>query len=729
MALRVSPKFCCVLLLLAATIPSARTLAQTPAPAPAQSPAAPSSPAPQSPAPDDAEPPRPKGQIIIQSHGEPPSGQAPTGAPTTPGEATAQPAEDAKVDVADAQRGALLFIGYDLDARLNLAQSGLNMRARVNVRNTGSTPLAQIALQVSSTLHWDSATLRGAPLPLAQHRVDTDADHTGAANEAVLSLPQPLAPGESASLDLFYSGTLAQNGGRLARLGANAAQQRSADWDGISPAWTGLRGFGNVLWYPVAAPQLFLAEGNTLFTAIGRARLRDETASMRLRLSVDYSGEPPVAAYFCGRREELKALADDPGAPTSTGNGVATADFSPQPLGFRLPSLFVIEQAETLVGGPGDTSVPVSSSSLDSSSDASSSGSRSSSGSSSSSSSSGNSSSPETPALRTRPQPVPSATDTAVIALASNDPGGAAGLGAAANRASALLAEWLGPRPLSALTILDHDGQPYQDGPLLVAPAATLQTSPEAPALVYSLSHAWVQTGQPWMDEGLAQFFALLWVEREHGRDAALSQLADLMQPVALAEPDIASAADVPPGQPLIAASDELFYRRKAAAVWWMLREITGEKALRGALGAWRTQPESQQPADAQAVAFQHLLERLSGKDLGSFFADWVLRDRGLPDLSITGLASSQTPAGAGHNTGWLVAVTLRNDGGAVADVPLTVRSGKFSTTQRVRIPGFAQITERVLVEAAPSEVVLNDGSTPELRSSVHSRAIDVHAQ
>ena len=38
----------------------------------------------------------------------------------------------------------------------------------------------------------------------------------------------------------------------------------------------GLRGFGDVLWYLVASPQRFLSEGNTLFTAIGRAKLRDQ---------------------------------------------------------------------------------------------------------------------------------------------------------------------------------------------------------------------------------------------------------------------------------------------------------------------------------------------------------------------------------------------------------------------------------------------------------------------
>ena len=32
----------------------------------------------------------------------------------------------------------------------------------------------------------------------------------------------------------------------------------------------------------------------------------------RLRITVAYAGEPPAAAYFCGRRAALKPLADDP---------------------------------------------------------------------------------------------------------------------------------------------------------------------------------------------------------------------------------------------------------------------------------------------------------------------------------------------------------------------------------------------------------------------------------
>jgi hypothetical protein len=245
-------------------------------------------------------------------------------------------------------------------------------------------------------------------------------------------------------------------------------------------------------------------------------------------------------------------------------------------------------------------------------------------------------------------------------------------------------------------------------------------------ALTHSLAHAWVQTGQPWMDEGLAQFAALLWAEQQQGRAAAVAQLQELERPLDLAEivVDPAANAAKAEGQPLIAASDELYYRRKAAAVWWMLRDIVGDDELRAALAAWCVQPVSMKSPREQAVAFEHLLEKTSGKSLGWFFADWVLRDRGLPDLTIVAVEPHLLPAGETHASGWLVSVTVRNDGGAVADVPLVIRSGTFSTTRRMRIGAFTSSTERVLVESAPTEVVVNDGSTPEVRSSMHTQQV-----
>ena len=654
------------------------------------------------------------GQVIIQSHGDPPPASGVPGDPAS--DAPSQPAQPvvdatAKADVTDADRSAPVLTSYDLDARMNPVQHSLSMRAQVIVRNGGTTPLKQIALQISSTLHWDSATLVGGAtrtrLALAQHTLETDADHTGAESEALLPLPEPLAPGASVSLDLFYSGTVARNAGRLVRLGADSRAQQCTDWDEISSAFTGLRGFGNVLWYPVATPQLFLSEGNALFQAVGRSRLDDQGSNVRLRLSVDYTGGAPAAAYFCGQRQAFVAVPDDPDARVETGSGVARADFPASPLGFRTPSLFVLNLPETFPSETDPGSAAESSSS--------------------SSSSSGN----PPPAHPSPSAAIPAATPDAppFLAVESSDSGATAGFSAAADHVAPLLREWLGARPLTALTAIDHNGQPFGDGPLLVGPLAVLGTSPESSALLQSLTHAWVQTGQPWMDEGLAQFFALLWTERQSGRETANAQLSELMQPVSFAEPDPAAAGPAAPGQPLIHAADDLFYRRKAAAVWWMLRGIAGDGNLHEALSAWRTQPASQAPAAEQAVAFEHLLEKISRKDLSWFFNDWVLHDRGLPDLSITAVEASQQPVTASHPSGWVVAITVRNEGGAVADVPVVVHAGANRVENRMRIAGLSSLTQRVLVETVPTSVDVNDGGTPETRASTHTREINLQVR
>jgi hypothetical protein len=611
----------------------------------------------------------PKGEVLIQSHGEPPTA---TEAKPDSTEPTKDAPPEATPDITDTERAALTFTAYDLDLRLTPESSHLAMRARVTVRNDGAAPLTHIALQISSSLTWESATLTSdkAPihLPLAQHLLETDADHTGKASEAILTLPAPLAPGASLTLDTFYSGNITQDSTRLERIGAAHDEATKADWDAIGNT-TALRGFGNVLWYPVAAPQVFLGQGAQLFDEVGETKLRESTAKVHLRITADFTGNPPLAAYFCGRRHAFTAVSTDADAP-----GLVTADFAAAPLGFRTMSLFLIASPEVLAAPlPGD------------------------------------------------------AAATQMLAIETADESQLPLINANAKDAATLLADWLGPQPLSALTILDHPGQPFEDGPLLVAPLAALGAPDAAPALTHSLTHAWVQTGQPWMDEGLAQFFVLLGIERTQGREAATAQLNALLQPLTLMEPALEAGKPAPVGQPLPAATSELYYRRKAAAVWWMLRGLVGDDALKVTLQAWREQPASANTPELSALAFEALLEKTYGKDLHWFFDDWVLHDRGLPDLTIADVTPRQLPATAGRSTGWLVSVTVRNDGGAVADVPVVIRSGSYSTTQRMRIPGFASITTRVVVEAAPTQVLLNDGGTPEQRSSTHSRDIAIH--
>ena len=607
------------------------------------------------------------------------------------------PAQPTGPEFTDADRSAITLTAYDLDVRLAPATSALTARARVTLRNNSPQPLARIALQISSTLHWDSATLidgaQRISLPLSQHLLDTDTDHTGKSSEAIVTLPQPLAAGATLTLDTFYSGTIVQNADRLERIGATAEQGTEADWDQIAA----LRGFGNVLWYPIAGPQIFLGQGAELFQTIGRTKLANENVPMHLRLAVEYKSDPPVAAYFCGRGQPLHALPDDPDAPIAAGSGVATADFPVQLIGFRIPSLFLFDHAEALLAP-----LPVASSSSSSSS--------------------------STPVSTLEPTGAPMlAAETAEDKILPR-------LAASAESIAPLIEHWFGAPPLSALTVLDHAGQPFEDGPFLVAPIATLAASDAATALAHSMTHAWVETGQPWMDEGLAQFAALLWVEQSRGRDRAIAELNDLLQPLILAEPIVPertaqpATTPLPPpaGEPLITATSELYYRRKSVAVWFMLRGIAGEDALRETLAAWRTQPASQASARDQALALEKLLEQSSSKDLAWFFRDWVLNDQGLPDLSLADVTTRDLSPDAKRQSGWLVSVTARNDGGAAAEVPIIIRSGTFSTTRRLLIPAYGQATDRVLVEAAPTQVLLNDGTTPEVRTPLHQRDIVV---
>ncbi|HEX4156409.1 MAG TPA: hypothetical protein VHY48_12420 [Acidobacteriaceae bacterium] len=624
---------------------------------------------------------QPSRQVLFDSRNPPPSTPA---APSSTGPSTALP--QSGPELTDQDRAAIDVTHYDLDIRITPATASLTARARVTVHNHSDRTLHRIALQISSSLVWQSATLQpGGPIPIAQHLLDTDADHTGQVSELIL--PVTLSPGQTIALDTFYSGSITPSAARLERLGATPDQALATDWDAISPDSTALRGFGNVLWFPVAAPQLFLSD-NSLVPAIGKARLAHAQVPIHLRLSVNYTGEPPTAAYFCGRRQSFSTLSDNPNAPITSGSGIATANFSTEPIGIRPLSLFILPQPETLL-------------------------------------------------------PSTTTTATPLLAVETTDNTDLPQLVSTAERIAPLLETWFGPHSLSTLTIIDHPGQPFEDGPLLVAPLTSLLQPDAFPQLAHSLTHAWVQTGQPWMDEGLAEFVSLLWTEREKGRDAALAQLNALMQPVIAAETapqtpassenatdttsSSSTAAQSPVGQPLITASDELFYRRKAAAVWWMLRDIAGEQPLQLALTAWRTQSARHDSPQSQAEAFEALLEKTSGKDLTWFFDDWILHDRGLPNLSIVDVAPRQLPAGPGHGSGWLVAVTMRNQGTAAAEVPLVIRSGTLSITKRIRIPAMSNITDRELVQTPPTEVVLNDGSTPETGASVHTRTVVIH--
>jgi hypothetical protein len=217
--------------------------------------------------------------------------------------------------------------------------------------------------------------------------------------------------------------------------------------------------------------------------------------------------------------------------------------------------------------------------------------------------------------------------------------------------------------------------------------------------LAHSVAHAYFVSERPWLNEGFAHWSQLRAVAAASGRKAALQTLQERENGLALAE----SSEHDP--QPLPNAYDEIFYRTKATFVWWMLADIVGEDKLLAAVKAYV--PEQ----DKEPGYFQRLVEKESSKGLEQFFDDWVYRDKGLPDIKIADIYPRQN-----LNGGYMVTVTVENTGKAGAEVPITAHAPKnIENSARVWVPANGKASARIVLPLLPTEVVVNDGSVPEI--------------
>lgn len=611
------------------------------------------------------------GALAISAFAQPPAASETTPEQTQKSPSNLPPKDVLpRIAVADEERGAISILASDLDLHLIPSDARAEAHATLTVRNTSASPIGRIPLQISGSLRWQNVSIAKAgglvSVPFTQAPIATDADHTGYAQELIVTPERPLAPGASVTLSTFYAGEIRQSAARFELLGASAGHALEADWDAIAPtsdlSATSLRGFGNVLWYPVAAPAAILGDGNKLFEVIAHQRALNVTASMRLRLTVEYLGEPPDSVIFNGEAQPLSRTSDLEDQLIDDTHGLAVATYPEASIGFRLPSLFLTAQHAV-------------------------------------------------------------ATEGQLLSVFTPEPGNIPPYALAASRVGTMLAEWLGPMPRTSLLLLDHPGSSFEDAAFLVAPLSSA-AKPEliAPELVRGLAHARFHLSAPaslWLDQGVPEFMNLLWTEHMAGRNAALSELQRVSVPIALAEPDF-TATPAAVGQPLTHATAEIFLCLKSAAVLWQLREILGDDVFREALKTFRHSLSLNPALDQDSSAFQRSIERTSKLDLAWFFNDWIYRDRGLPDLTIVQVNPRLLPARPGKNAGYLIAVEVRNDGDAVADVPVTVRSGSLSSSERLRIPANSSASTRILFESSPDTVQVNDGSTPELRSGVH---------
>ncbi len=465
-------------------------------------------------------------------------------------------------------------------------------------------------------------------------------------------------------LDVTYSGNIAASAQRLINVGTPEDAALHSDWDQISPGFTGLRGFGNVVWYPVSSVPVILGDGARLFDEIGTQKFRLSGVAFRLRLTVEYPhGQPPTVAVVNGHQLALNVA--DPQDLGSDVSGIATGSIDGSTLGFESPSLFVAVRT----AHPGTNLTAF-----------------------------------------TAPE-----DEVAVKTWLT-----------AASDVSPSIERWLGSQPRTQLTLLDlpdPDDVPWEAGSLLVVSLRASAPEQLSGVLAHSLTHAWMSPTPFWLNEGAANFMGILWTEHHQGRDKAVASLESGRTALALAEP---SSPGDGAGQPLAAAISPVYYRTKAAYVLMMLRDAIGDEALGSALREFNAAESTATAATAQTdgtatEAFEQALKKtVPHADLSWLFSDWIDADKGLPDLTIDKVFPNAVQSG-----NWLVSVTVTNGGYAAAEVPVIVRSANHTTAERFFVPARGSVVKRLLIQGKPTEVQVNDGIVPETQASVHILKLD----
>jgi hypothetical protein len=250
-----------------------------------------------------------------------------------------------------------------------------------------------------------------------------------------------------------------------------------------------------------------------------------------------------------------------------------------------------------------------------------------------------------------------------------------------------------------------RDDQVFDAGSIFLLPLKTIDRPSFELMLAYLWAHATISSVRPWIAEGAAHYAQALMRERLEGRKAAIQFMNQKRSGLAIAEPDFSGAdsSGQKAGESLINATDEIYYRTKAMFVWWMLRDLLGEAAIRNAIQRYKSDD------DKTTAYMQKLLEGESRKDLESFFDNWVYRDRGLPEFKISNVYARESMRSV-----FLVTATIENTGATAAEVPIIVTTSAGDVNSRLQVPAKSKAVARIEVGSRPVSVQVNDGSVPE---------------
>jgi Peptidase family M1 domain len=556
-------------------------------------------------------------------------------------------------------REAFSIAKYDLEIRLEPEQQRLGARGKITLRNDSGQPQKIVALQISSSLNWRSIRLDGKPLQFVSQTYTSDIDHTGALSEAIVTLPVEVKPKASAELEIGYEGVIPLDATRLIRVGVPEAVAKHTSWDQISPSFTAVRGVGYVTWYPVTTESADFSEGNSLFEVVDRWKARAAASEFKLELSLQGGSDEPAPILLCGT--ESSAQSGNPPEKTRE----IRVECGWKPLGTVVPTFAMADYID-------QSKVPLK---------------------------------------------------------LFNLPGhevGAAKYSNALDPAMKFVTGWFG-QPTSSVAIADFadpHSAPFESGTLLMASMASDDSKLAGINLVHELVHSALPSSRPWVYEGLAHFAEAMYRQQQGGRQAALDFLGVHRAAFLDSEKEVAAtlqknAAVKNIGQPLATTFDETYYRSKAAYVWWMLRDMVGDDALKQAISKYREENDNNNK-DPKYV--QQLIETASKRDLGWFFDDWIYQDRGLPDFHVQSVHPWKTESGTK-----IVTVTLENLGDAGAEVPFTIVFEGGEVTKRIEVRAKSAATTRVEVLGTLSTIRINDGSVPE--SDLTNNVFKVSAQ
>jgi hypothetical protein len=539
------------------------------------------------------------------------------------------------------EREAFTIAKYDLQIRLEPEQQRLGARGKITLRNDSAHPQKIAALQISSSLNWRSIRVDGKAVQFVSQPYTSDIDHTGALSEAIVTLPVEIKPKDLVELEIGYEGVIRLDGTRLIRVGVPEAIAKHTSWDQINASFTAVRGAGYVAWYPIATESADFSEGNSLFEVADRWKAREAGSEFRARVTMSRMSGAEPTPMIC-------SPGGDAMIEQISRAQLVSAECSWTRLGTVTPTFAMAEYV------------------------------------------------------------VESKAPLKVLSLAGHE-AGAAKYSNALEPALKFVSGWFGQpsAPVAIADFADPHSAPFESGTLLMASMAAEDSKLAGINLVHELVHSALPSSRPWVYEGLAHFAEAMYRQEQGGRQAALDFLG-LHRAAFLDSEKEASAAPQKNvgqknGQALASTFDETYYRSKAAYVWWMLRDMVGDDALKQAIGKYRAEDDK----DPKYV--EQLIETAAKRDLGWFFDDWVYQDRGLPDFHVQSVHPWTTERGV-----QFITVTLENLGGAGAEIPFTILFEGGEITKRIEVRAKGTATTRVELPQPASEIRINDGSVPE---------------